>query len=283
MSITCGQAWREAQTRLESAGLHPAPREGKTLVAQVIGAELNALALQEDTPLTPAQCHAYEALLARRLTGEPLAYVLGVQSFWNSDWQVGKGVLIPRPDSEILVQEVLAVVPESVPCRIVEVGLGSGAMLGSILQERALASGVGTDISPVTLQYARKNLEAHGLLTRVQVFETSVLHGVEGGFEVIFSNPPYISAAEYAALEPCVREYEPKLALIGEGDEGAGFYAVLLAQAMPLLVAGGWVVVEIGHTQGEAVAAMFAAAGLQDIAVVNDLVNRPRVVKGRKL
>lgn len=277
---TLGQTWREVQQRLEAAGLNPAPREGQQLVAQAYGCERTQLHFHEHDVLSEAQKAQLETWLEQRLMGEPLAYVLGVQPFWAHDWQVAKGVLIPRPDSEVLVQAVLETLPRSATSRIAEVGVGSGALLGSILLERQNVQGVGTDISPDALAIATQNMATYGLTERVALVQTSVLEGIEGSFEIIFSNPPYISEADYAMLENGVRDYEPRMALVGEGPTGTAFYTVLVKQALPMLVRGGMLAVEIGHTQGTEVAAMFTAAGLQDVEVINDLAGRPRVVKG---
>lgn len=279
---TIGQTWRAAQHRLEEGGINPAPREGQQLVAHALGLESSVLILHEDKLLSDSEFECIEGILARRLNGEPLAYVLGVQPFWAADWQVGPGVLIPRPDSEILVREVLARLPLGAPVLLAEVGVGSGALLGSVLMERPEAVGVGVDISPEALRYARQNIDAQGVAGRCTLLESSVLAGVEGPLALVMSNPPYIPEPEYVALEESVRGYEPKLALLGTEPDGTGFYKALARQAWPLLAPQGWLMVEIGATQGAAVAGIFKDVGFMGVEIVADLANRPRVVLGYK-
>ena len=280
MTLTVGAAWRQAQRQLTAAGLDPAPREGQQLVAAVIGQQDSHLALYNDVQLTPEQEQAFIAHLLRRVQGEPLAYVLGVQPFWSRDWRVRPGVLIPRPDSEVLVQQVLMRLPDG-PCRVAEVGVGSGALLGSVLLERADVLGVGTDIMPTPLQIAAQNFQEAGVDGRVQLQQTDMLEGIEGTFAEVFSNPPYIGANDYVALESGVREHEPREALLAD-DEGLATYKKLLPQAWDKLQPGGWLLEEIGATQGEAVATLFQAQGFTSVAVLHDLAKRDRVVEGRK-
>ncbi|MCA3244744.1 MAG: peptide chain release factor N(5)-glutamine methyltransferase [Alphaproteobacteria bacterium] len=255
--------WPEVQRQLVAAGLDPAPREGFFLHA----AADNPTRLQE--------------LLQRRLAGEPLAYVLGQQPFWRRDWAVNRAVLIPRPDSEVLVQAVLDCLPPDSTVRVAEVGVGSGALLGSVLLERPQLQGVGTDLVPATLAVAAENLQAAGVMGRVRLYQADLLAGVEGPFDLMFSNPPYLSEAEYATLEPGVRDWEPKTALVS-GPTGLEAYHALLPQAYAHLVPGGWLAVEIGHTQAAAVASLFTQQGWQQIAVRPDLAGRDRVVMGQK-
>ncbi len=250
----------KVQQILVAAGLDPAPREGAVLVQAAAG---DAVILQ--------------ALLARRLKGEPLAYVVGFQPFWARDWAVNPAVLIPRPDSEVLVQAVLDLLPEQSDLRVAEVGVGSGALLGSILAERPHLQGVGTDLMADALAVAETNLREAGVLARAQLVCTDVLAGIAGGFDVIYSNPPYIAAAEYAQLESGVRDWEPQAALLG-GVMGTEFYEILAVQAHERLHKGGWLAVEIGATQRVAVQAIFARQRYQNIQAKQDLAGRDRVV-----
>jgi release factor glutamine methyltransferase len=280
---TVGAQWRAVQRQFAAAGLNPAPREGQQVVAFVLGVPLAELFLHEDKILTDLQIENISRLTAQRAQGQPLAYVLGVQPFWQHDWLVGKGVLIPRPDSEIVVREALARIPALVPqgYRVAEVGLGSGALLGSILQARPDVQGVGTELDAAVLATAHKNLAGLGVIGRATLMQADILAGVAGPLALILSNPPYLSEAEYAELESAVRDYEPHLALVG-GVTGLEFYQKLVPQALKKLTTGGWLVVEIGHTQGAAVQALFTAAGFTEVTRVPDLAHRDRVVAGRK-
>jgi release factor glutamine methyltransferase len=256
--------WPEVQRQLAAAGLEPAPREGFFLHTAAAGDAAHLA-----------------ALVQRRLTGEPLAYVLGQQPFWSRDWLVNQDVLIPRPDSEVLVQAVLERLPLEASTRIAEVGVGSGALLGSVLLERPQLQAVGTELVPATLAVAAENLRVAGVEGRAALCLADVLAGVPGPFEVIFSNPPYLSEAEYRALEPNVRDWEPKTALVS-GPTGLECYHALLPQAFAHLVPGGWLAVEIGHTQAAAVVGLFTHQGFGKVAVRPDLAGRDRVVVGQK-
>jgi release factor glutamine methyltransferase len=252
------------QQALVAAGLDPAPREGAVLV-EVAGGDTLKL----------------QALLARRLNGEPLAYVVGFQPFWSRDWHVTPAVLIPRPDSEVLVHAVLERLPSQQAFQVAEVGVGSGALLGSVLLERPRVQGLGTELMPAALAIAQQNLQEVGVLPRVQLIQADVLMGVAGEFDVIFSNPPYISAQDYAALESGVRGWEPPMALLG-GVQGDEFYHGLAHQAWQHVRPGGWLCVEIGHTQGASVQGIFTRQGFAHVEVKPDLAQRDRVVLGQK-
>ena len=275
---TLGQMWRHLQTLL--LPVDPAPHEGRRLVAHVLGLAEAALPLHEHTTFPAEKEKALEALVARRLTGAPLAYVLGIAPFWTRDWQVREGVLIPRPDTETLLQAVLDVIPPARATRVAEIGVGSGAVVGSLLLERPLATAVGTDTSPTAVAVAGENLRLAGVNDRARLMETSLLEGVEGPFDVIFSNPPYIGEADYAALEASVRAFEPAEALVA-GDDGLDVYRSLMPSAAAKLAPGGWLMVEIGWQQGDAVTALFRQQGLQQVRVLPDLAGRDRVVVGR--
>lgn len=285
MGATCGAVWRAVQDRLVQHGLDPAPQEGRALVAHVVGCDLSELIVREQESFPALLLGALDRLVDARLTGQPLAYVLGTAPFWNRDWAVGPGVLIPRPDTEIVVNVALHFARrlERV-VRFVEVGVGSGCIVGTLLDELPMATAVGTDVSSVALSYAAQNVQAAGVAERCTLCLTDLLAGVEGPFDMVVSNPPYITDGEWDVLEPCVAAFEPRVALTGDMPNGDGllFYKRLVAEGVPLLVPGGLMVVEIGATQGPAVAALWRAAGLRDVTVVPDLAGRDRVVWGVK-
>lgn len=256
--------WHTVQRQLVAAGLDPAPREGFFLIEAAQGDEARLA-----------------DLLLRRLAGEPLAYVLGMQPFWSRDWRVTPGVLIPRPDSEILVQAVLEVLPHQAAARVAEVGVGSGALLGSVLLERPLAQGVGTELVAETLVLAQQNLAEAGVLGRTVLHQTDLLAGITGPFDVVFANPPYLSEAEYLTLDDAVRAWEPKTALVA-GATGLECYQALLPQTWKRLRPGGWLMVEIGHCQGAAVPQLLQQQGFSQVALRQDLAGRDRVVVGQK-
>lgn len=274
-----GQEWRVVQRRLEAAGLEPAPREGSLLVAQVLGLGEKELLRQEEGPFPTARMDDLQALVARRIGGEPLAYVLGWAPFWSRDWKVGPDVLIPRPDSEILLSEVLERVDGTM--RVAEVGVGSGCLIGSVLLERPEVRAVGTDISARALAVAEENLREAGVVDRCELRRGSLLAGAEGAFDLIFSNPPYIADDEWGGLDESVRGFEPEVALRA-GVEGLDVYRALIPEAWAALEQGGWLCLEIGWLQGEAVAGLLQAQGFGEVAVVKDLGERDRVALGVK-
>lgn len=280
--MNVGQAWRQAQAALQAAGLDPAPHEGQTLVRAVLGWPEEPLIIKELTAWTEAQGEALAELMQRRLAREPLAYVVGRAPFWARDWRVGPGVLIPRPDTELLVQQALRRGPAGA-ARVAEIGVGSGAVLGSLLAERPAWMGVGSEISAEALPWAELNLQEFLGKERLTLVQTDGLGGIAGPFDLLVVNPPYVSEAEWEALEPDVRDWEPRVALVGQTDkneDGVGPYRGVLATAAEKLCAGGWLGLEIGWRQGAAVTAL-AEENLQTWhppLLLNDLAGRHRNV-----
>jgi release factor glutamine methyltransferase len=276
--MNVGQAWRQAQAALQAAGLDPAPHEGQTLVRAVLGWPEEPLIIKELTPWTEVQAEGLAGLLARRLAREPLAYVVGRAPFWGQDWRVGRGVLIPRPDTELLVQQALLRGPAGA-ARVAEIGVGSGAVLGSLLAERPAWVGVGSEISGEALHWAQLNLKDFMTEGRLTLVPTDGLAGIAGPFDLLVVNPPYVSDAEWQALEPDVRDWEPRVALVGDED-GLAPYRGVLATAAEKLCAGGWLGLEIGWRQGAAVTAL-AEENPQTWhppLLLPDLAGRPRNV-----
>jgi release factor glutamine methyltransferase len=284
---TVGAAWRRLQAALEDGGIDPAPREGQRMVQYVLDLDNTSLLAQEWREITANDSVVLEIILKRRLQREPLAYILELADFYGREWRVAPGVLIPRPDTEVLVETVIGYRPSVIgePVVAVEVGLGSGAVLGSVLLAKSEWRGVGIEISPDALAIAEENLRRAGVLERCELFEGDLLTPLAPNFtkrvDVIFSNPPYIAEEEWAALEPDVRNHEPKLALAA-GEDGLDVYRRLIPQALERLKPGGMLAVEMGFTQGEAVCGLFTAAGFKDIKIMPDLAGRNRVVVGAK-
>jgi release factor glutamine methyltransferase len=280
--MNVGQAWRQAQAALQAAGLNPAPHEGQTLVRAVLGWPEDALILRELAPWTEVQVEVLAELMQRRLAREPLAYVVGRAPFWARDWRVGTGVLIPRPDTELLVQQALLRGPVGA-ARVAEIGVGSGAVLGSLLAERPAWVGVGSEISGEAMHWAKLNLHEFVTKGRLRLVPTDGLVGVEGPFDLLVVNPPYVSDAEWRALEPDVRDWEPRVALVGQTDkneDGLAPYRGVLATAAEKLCAGGWLGLEIGWRQGAAVTALAEehAHTWHAPLLLHDLAGRPRNV-----
>ena len=219
----------------------------------------------------------YIALLERRAAREPISHLLGYRDFYKHRFYVTADVLDPRPDTETLIEAALAVPFK----RLLDLGTGSGCILLSLLAERPNATGVGTDLSDAALWVALRNVARLELDHVASLTQSHWFDAVEGEFDLIVSNPPYIALDEMTDLQPEVRDHEPRMALTDDAD-GLSCYRVIAADAAPYLTDGGHLMVEIGPTQAAAVSAMFAAAGFAEIRVVQDLDGRDRVVSGQK-
>lgn len=219
----------------------------------------------------------FEALIARRERREPLSQILGTVGFWTLDLKVTADVLTPRADTETIVEAALGAVPDrSAPVRVLDVATGSGAIVLALLSELPNASGVATDLSAAALAVARENAAMNGLSGRVSFVETSWADGVDGPFDLLVCNPPYIATGVIGTLEPEVRDHEPHLALDG-GADGLGPYPHLFEEARRLLTPGGTAVFEIGYDQGEAATTLARNAGWR-AELMRDLAGRDRAV-----
>lgn len=223
----------------------------------------------------------FDNFVARRATREPFAYIVGSREFWSLDFEVTPDVLIPRPDSETLVEVALKASSAAPPRRIVDLGTGSGCLLMALLSEWPQATGLAVDISPAALAVARRNAERLGLSSRIE-FACCDFEAVPGGpFDLAVSNPPYIPTDEIAGLQPDVASFEPKGALDG-GTDGLEAYRSL-ARALPeLLVPGGRVLLEIGWTQAEQVRNILQKQGFDSIRVIKDLAGHDRIVEAMR-
>ena len=223
-----------------------------------------------------------DALIARRAAREPLAYITGHKEFWSLDFAVGPGVLIPRPDTETLIEAALALYPDrAAPLSILDLGTGSGCLLIAALKEFPNAHGVGIDSSPEALAWARRNVAAHHLEDRATLIESGWLEEASPGFDLVLSNPPYIPSAEIDGLAPEVARYEPRAALDG-GPDGLDAYRALAPRIARLLCPSGHTLLEIGNGQDSRVPMLLAEAGLRTLKINHDLAGIPRcVIAGR--
>ncbi|BBC71755.1 protein-(glutamine-N5) methyltransferase, release factor-specific [Altererythrobacter sp. B11] len=270
--VNVAEALREAAQRLATSS-DTARLDAELLMAEALGVSRSDLLLRHMSSAAPA---AFGALVARRARHEPVAYILGRQEFYGRSFAVGPGVLIPRGDSETIVEAALALSPA--PRRVLDCGVGSGALLLTVLAERPSAEGVGIDRSPDALQIAAANAAALLPGASVEMLRRD-WHDPDwavglGRFDLILANPPYVE--EDAELDPDVRGWEPRGALFA-GADGLDDYRVLIPQLPALLAEGGAAVLEIGAVQAEAVGALAAAAGF-DHTLRHDLAGRPRAI-----
>lgn len=258
-------------------GIESSRRDAELLLGASVGLDRVGLYLHFDRPLEESELSAYRALVVRRARREPLQYILGETEFWSLPFSVSPAVLIPRPDTEVLVEEALRLAGG---CRILDVGTGSGAIAVALAHELAGAQVVALDISPEALAVAGSNARRNGVDDRITFLQGDLAHLPAGPFDLIVSNPPYIPAADVEGLMPEVRDFEPRQALVG-GLDGLNPYRALASQAGSCLAPGGWLLVEVGIDQASDVQQLFADAGLKDVYCRDDYGGVPRVVGAR--
>jgi release factor glutamine methyltransferase len=279
---TLTQAWKSASARLAAAGVESPTLDSRLLLeaaAQVRRADILA---DPQRPLGAEALGRLEGFLERRSRREPVSRILGRKAFWTLELEVGPGVLSPRPDSETILDLVLAEFGPEAAFEVLDLGVGSGALLLAILAERPLARGLGVDVSDEALATAQRNVARLGLGERAALRRGDWTLGLDDeAFDLVVANPPYVASADIETLAPEVRDYEPRLALDG-GPDGLDAYRRLAPEILRVLRRGGRFVVEIGAAQREAVEALFLAAGAQQVTARRDLANRERVVAGYK-
>lgn len=262
--LTVDAARRAMAARLREAGIESPELDARLLIGEVLRLDLTGLAGAARRALSPAEAEAAWAVTARRLRGEPVARILGRKEFWNLTLLVSPATLVPRPETETVVEAALAALPKDgrdARLDICDIGTGGGAILLALLSELGGARGVGTDLSEAALATARANARALGLADRAHFVRCDYAAALRGPFDLVVSNPPYIRSAEIADLAPEVRDFDPRGALDG-GEDGLRAYRALAREAPRLLRAGGRVIVEVGGNQAGEVAAIFAGAGL---------------------
>ncbi|MFN4130493.1 MAG: peptide chain release factor N(5)-glutamine methyltransferase [Paracoccaceae bacterium] len=262
-----------AVARLQAAGLEGAARDARVLLSHALAVRADRLTLHLDDWMDSGQTAAFEAALARREARQPVAQIIGHRLFWGLSFRVTADTLDPRPETETLVAEAL-----SQPFQhALDLGTGTGCILLSCLKDMPAAQGLGVDISPAALEVAKANARDLGLDDRARFVASDWFSAVSGTFDLILSNPPYISAAEMTELAPEVHDWEPHLALTPGGD-GLEAYRQILHAAATRLTPGGRLLLEIGPTQGRAVTGLLQAAGYGQIRILSDLDGRDRVI-----
>ncbi|MBA4794016.1 peptide chain release factor N(5)-glutamine methyltransferase [Phenylobacterium sp.] len=282
MAMNLLQAWGAAKKRLEAAGLAGPVIDARLLVEAAAEATRIDIVTDPYRALTPQQEATLEDYLARRERREPVSHILGRKGFWKIMLQVTPDVLTPRPDTECVVDAALKAIPEFERFSMLDLGVGSGAIILAILAERPNAKGLGIDVSEEALAVARDNAAHLGLGGRVALLRGDWTAGLsDESFDLVTANPPYIATDVIETLEPEVRVHEPRLALDG-GPDGLDAYRRLAPEILRVLKPGGLFFVEIGHDQKQAVEALFRAAGAVDVSTQQDLSALDRVVMGKK-
>lgn len=275
-------AWKRAQTRLKAARLDSPAIDARLLLEAATGASRADILTDPYRAISPEQAETLDGWLGRRERREPVARILGRKGFWSLMLSVTPDVLTPRPETEVIVDTVLKTYDAHQRFTVLDLGVGSGAILLSILAERPLAKGLGVDLSEEALAVARDNAANLGLDDRAALLRGSWTEGLEeGSFDLVVSNPPYIRSEEIDTLEPEVAVHEPRLALDG-GADGLDAYRTLPTEILRVLRPGGLALVEIGWDQALPVARLFRDAGFEGVDVLKDLSNKDRVVQGRR-
>lgn len=275
-ALTGSQVLLAATKRLSDAGVPDPARDARKLFAYASGVEAWRLSLTLPELVPPDVRDRFDALVARRSRREPVSHLIGTREFYGRVFEVTPDVLDPRPETETLIDVAL----RRSFTRVLDLGTGSGCILITLLAEMEGATGVGGDRSAEALAVALRNAQRHDVDRRATFVQSDWMAAIRQPFDLIVANPPYITAEEMDALDPDVRDWEPRGALTDEGD-GLSAYRMIIAQALLALMPGGALVFEIGPSQGEAVAQMLAEADMRNIAIIPDLDGRDRVVTGQ--
>ena len=272
--ISVDEAQRILSKSFALAGIESGMTDARTLIGAALRLSRAQLLAQSDRLLEPREIAAIDALAARRMKREPVSRILGRKEFWSLMLDVTPDVLVPRPDTETLIEAALDYVVRGglrlEPLRILDIGTGTGALMLALLQELPNARGVATDVSVAALHVARGNAERLKLASRCSFVACNLADGVQGRFDLIVSNPPYIARGAIALLDPEVRDFDPRLALDG-GADGLDAYRAIAASVPPLLAPGGRLIMELGVGQAPPVTALFEAAKFIVLSIRNDL------------
>jgi release factor glutamine methyltransferase len=268
-------ALTEASARLRAAGIADPARDARLLVAAALEVAPDRVSLALQDILTGPVRERLDRFLAERQRFRPMAQILGQRMFWGREFCVTSDVLDPRPETETLIEAALAGAP---PRRVLDLGTGSGAIIVTLLAEWPGTAGLATDVSSAALMVAAANAAAHDVADRVEFRPVDWLDGLTGCWDLIVSNPPYISKAEFAGLAPDVRDWEPALAL-SPGPSGLESYQRIAPRLAAVLAPGGRALLEIGADQGTTVREIFCAAGFESVAIRSDLDGRDRVIE----
>ena len=279
-ALSVAAARRSVAQSFRDAGLDTPDLDARILVGHALALDHAALAAQADRRLTGREAEAIAALARRRLDREPVARIVGTKEFWGLPLALNADTLVPRPETETVVEAALAALGDvrGRALRVADLDTGSGALLLALLSEIPAARGVGTDISVAALRCARSNAAALGLAARASFVACDHGAALDGGFDLVVANPPYIASGDIARLEPDVRDFDPNRALDG-GADGLAAYRAIVADARRLLAHHGVLVLELGAGQLDALRSLTAAAGLAPAAECrSDLAGVPRAL-----
>ena len=274
--MTVQELLTASQAKLRECGISDPVRDARLLLADCLELRTQNLNLLDNSCISEIKISKFWRMINERCKRKPVSKILGYRSFWGRDFEINENVLDPRGDTETLIELILDCNFEN----MLELGTGSGAIAITILAERPEVTCVATDISQYALNTARTNSKRHGVQSRLKLLYSNWFDKISGSFDIIVSNPPYISSEEYAQLSAEVLKYDPKISLTLGGD-GLEAYREILSQALEKLSKNGHIFLEIGYTQANAVGHLFKEAGFQQIKVHKDLGSRDRVISAK--
>ena len=274
--MTVQELLTASQAKLRECGISDPIRDARLLLADCLELRTQNLNLLDDSRISEIKISKFWRMIKERCKRKPVSKILGYRSFWGRDFEINENVLDPRGDTETLIELILDCNFEN----MLELGTGSGAIAITVLAERPEVTCVATDISQYALNTARTNSKRHGVESRLKLLYSNWFDKISGSFDMIVSNPPYISSKEYAQLSAEVVKYDPKISLTLGGD-GLEAYREILSQALEKLSKNGHIFLEIGYTQANAVGHLFREAGFQQIKVHKDLGSRDRVISAK--
>ncbi|HLS89157.1 MAG TPA: peptide chain release factor N(5)-glutamine methyltransferase [Sphingobacteriaceae bacterium] len=282
-----GTALAEGRRILAAAGIDTARQDARILLGALLGIEPSQVALHRERPLTWSERRAFEELIRRRAAREPWQYIVGEAEFYSLRLQVTPQVLIPRPETELLVEGLLERVREVSPVHLADLGTGSGAIAVALAVARPDAYVEAVDVDEAALAVAAANAARWGVLERIAFHQGSwtrplLDRGLAGTLHGIAANPPYVTPEEYAELEPEVRDYEPPTALLTPVGDPLAPYRDIIQGAAPLLAPGGWLMLECSPWQAEGVRSLMTARGWQETTIIPDYAGLPRIAAGRR-
>lgn len=281
--MTIAEALRDAVQRLAAAGVREAQKDARLLLSFALGRPKEFLFAHPEYELSEAERSSFDDAVHRRENHEPVQYITGRTEFYGLEFAVSPAVLIPRPETEILVENAVNALRGKTAPRFCEIGVGSGCISVSLLCELPNAAAIAVDLSPDALEIARRNAERHNVLNRIDLRLSDVFDSVaEDAFDAVVSNPPYISLDEVAELDSEVRDFEPKMALT-DGADGLGVIRKLVEDSYHKLAAGGVLFMEIGHCQSEGVRTLLSPEKWFDVRLFTDLQSIPRVLRAFRL